>query len=44
MAIQVQDQRHKARQKTWVDYLRLYVIYPLVWIAVSVILFYLVKI
>lgn len=44
MAIQVQDQRHKARQKTRFDYLRLYVIYPLVWIAVSVILFYLVKI
>ena len=43
MTMQGQEQRHKARQKTRVDFLRLYVIYPLVWIVVSVILYYLVK-
>ena len=39
-----QEQRHKERQKYRADILRLLVIYPLVWIVVSLILFYLVKI
>jgi hypothetical protein len=39
-----QEQKRKERQKFRADFLRLLVIYPLAWIVVSVILFYLVKI
>ena len=39
-----QEQRRKERQKSRADLLRLLVFYPLAWIVVSVILFYLVKI
>ena len=39
-----QEQRRKERQKFRADRLRLLVFYPLAWIIVSVILFYLVKI
>ena len=39
----MQEQRSKARKRTWVDFLRLFVLYPLAWIVVSVILYYLVK-
>jgi hypothetical protein len=40
----MQEPRRKQRQKTRADILRLLVLYPLAWIVVSVILFYLVKI
>jgi hypothetical protein len=40
----MQEPRRKERQKTRADILRLLVLYPLAWIVVSVILFYLVKI
>lgn len=40
----IQEQRRKERQKSRADLLRLLVFYPLAWIVVSVILFYLVKI
>jgi hypothetical protein len=36
------QQHRKTRQKYRADFLRLFVFYPLVWIIVSVILFYLV--
>ena len=39
-----QEQRRKERQKFRANRLRLLVFYPLAWIIVSVILFYLVKI
>jgi hypothetical protein len=38
----VQQQGSRARQKFRADFLRLFVFYPLAWIAVSVVLFYLV--
>jgi hypothetical protein len=44
MAMQEQESGHKKRQKSRADIVRLLVIYPLAWIIVSVILFYLVKI
>jgi hypothetical protein len=39
-----QEQKRKDRQKFRADFLRILVFYPLVWILVSLILFYLVKI
>ena len=44
MAMQAQQHRQKTQKRSRSDYLRLYVLYPLVWIVVSVILFYVVKI
>jgi len=43
MTIQEQGQGPNNREKFWSNVLRLLVIYPLAWIVVSVILFYLVK-
>jgi hypothetical protein len=43
MAMQEQEPGRKPRQKSRADIVRLLVIYPLAWIVVSVILFYLVK-
>ena len=42
MAMPVQEQRRKVRQKFRADLLRLFVLYPVAWIVVSVMLFYLV--
>ncbi len=44
MAMQQQQHGQKTQGNRCSDYLRLYVLYPLAWIIVSVILFYLVKI
>jgi hypothetical protein len=41
--MQVQEQRRNPRKKYRSDFLRLFVFYPLAWIVVSVILYYLVK-
>ena len=40
----IQEQKHKEQKKFRADFLRILVFYPLVWIVVSLILFYLVKI
>jgi hypothetical protein len=40
----LQEQKRKEQKKYRADFLRILVFYPLVWIAVSLILFYLVKI
>lgn len=44
MTMQTQQHREKPQDKPRPSYLRLYVLYPLIWIIVSMILFYVVKI
>jgi hypothetical protein len=44
MTIEDQEHEHKERQKYQSKFIRLFVIYPAIWIVVSLILFYLVKI
>ncbi len=44
MAMQEPLHGQKTQRSRRSDYLRLYVFYPLIWIIVSVILYYLVKI
>jgi hypothetical protein len=43
MRAQERDQSASRREKFWSNVLRLLVLYPLAWIVVSVLLFYLVK-
>jgi hypothetical protein len=43
MAMQEQEPGCKPRQKSRAEIVRLLVVYPVIWIVVSVILFYLVK-
>jgi len=40
----MQEQRRTHRQKFWADFFRVLVFYPVAWIIVSLIFFYLVKI